>query len=141
MSRKLRKYLDLGLPLVGSFLVFTAVLTVTAPVTKVLVAALGLLLIQSGVMKLTQAIIPNERKYVALRREVDYFILLVRRLNAAALGLKQIDSVETRAAFDAIQQRMRESFDRMSQLAGKTDEEAAALNLLIAAESETMPGA
>ena len=141
MSRKIRKYLDLVLPLVGSFLVFTAVLTITAPVTRVLVAALGLLLIQSGVMKLTQAIIPNERKYVALRREVDYFILLVRRLNAAALGLKQVDNADTRAAFEAIQQRMRESFDRMSQLAGKTDEEAAALNLLIATDSESTPGA
>ena len=31
MSRKLRKYLDLVLPLVGSFLVFTAVLTITVP--------------------------------------------------------------------------------------------------------------
>ena len=141
MSRKMRKYLDLFLPLVGSFLVFTAVLTVTEPVTRVLVAALGLLLIQSGVMKLTQAIIPNERKYVALRREVDYFILLVRRLNAAALGMKQVDNADTRAAFAAIQQRMRESYDRMGQLAGKTDEEAAALNLLIAADSETTPGA
>src|SRR5688500_4227053 len=140
MNRQMRKYLDLGLPLIGSFLVFTAVLTVTAPVTQVLVAALGLLLIQSGVMKLTQAFVPNERKYIALRREVDYFILLVRRLNAAALGVKEVDNADTRAAFAAIQQRMRESEDRMAQLAGKTDDEAAALNIRVAEDTEAPAG-
>jgi hypothetical protein len=60
---------------------------------------------------------------------VDHFILLVRRLNAAAIGVKEADTPSTRAVFAASQERMRESFERMAILAGKTDEEVAALNL------------
>lgn len=138
MSRTTRKYLQVLFPLIGSFLVFTAILTIRGTVLQVLVAILGLLLIESGILRLTQAFLPNERKYQALRREVDYFIVLVRRLNAAALGVKQTDTEATRTAFAATQQRMRESFERMSQLAGKTDEEAAALNILIASDSESV---
>jgi hypothetical protein len=55
--------------------------------------------------------------------------MLVRRLNAAALGLKEIDTSATRAVFEAERQRMRESFDRMSMLAGRTDEELASVSL------------
>jgi hypothetical protein len=136
MTRKTRKYLELALPLIGSFLVFTAILTVKGQLMQILVAILGILLIESGILKLSQAFLPNERTYTALRSEVDYFIVLVRRLNAAALGLKDVDNEATRTAFAAIQQRMRESHERISQLAGKTDEEVEALNLPIATEAE-----
>ena len=136
MKRTTRKYLELAFPLVGSFLIFTAILTVRGALLQILIAVLGLLLFESGILKLTQAFLPNERQYQALRREVDYFIVLVRRLNAAALGLKEVDNEATRTAFAAIQQRMRESYDRMGQLAGKTDAEVESLNLAIGSETE-----
>jgi hypothetical protein len=136
MTRKTRKYLELALPLIGSFLVFTAILTVRGQIMQILVAILGILLIESGILKLSQAFLPNERTYKALRSEVDYFIVLVRRLNAAALGLKEVDNEATRTAYAAIQQRMRESQDRITQLAGKTDAEVEALNLTVAADTE-----
>lgn len=129
MQRFIRKVVDAGLPVIGSLIVFLAILFLLDPMLQVAVAALGVLMIQAGIWKLTQPILPSERRYQALRKEVDYFILLVRRLNAAAIGMKEVDDDSTRTAFDAAQQRMRESFERMALLAGKTDEEAAALRL------------
>ncbi|MGQ0815704.1 MAG: hypothetical protein ACT4O1_14810 [Gemmatimonadota bacterium] len=129
MRRKIRKIIEAGLPLLGSVVVFAGILLLLDPVLQVAAAAVGVLMIQAGIWRLTQPILPSERRYQALRQEVDYFIVLVRRLNAAALGIKEMDEPATRAAFEAAQQRMQQSFDRMALLAGKTDEEVAALNL------------
>ena len=129
MRRTIRRFVEGALPIAGSSIIFLAILFLLDPVLQVVAAAIGVLMIQAGIWKLTQPILPSERQYQALRREVDHFIMLVRRLNAAALGVKEVDDESTRSAFEAAQQRMRESFDRMALLAGKTDEEAAALNL------------
>ena len=129
MRRTVRRFIEGALPIAGSTIIFLAILFLLDPVLQVAAAALGVLMIQAGIWKLTQPILPSERQYQALRKEVDYFIGLVRRLNASALGVKEADNETTRAAFESAQQSMRESFDRMALLAGKTDEEAAALNL------------
>jgi hypothetical protein len=129
MRRTVRRFIEGALPIAGSSIIFLAILFLYDPVVQIAVAAVGVLMIQAGIWKLTQPILPSERQYQALRREVDYFIGLVRRLNAAALGVKESDNQSTRYAFDEAQQLMRESYDRMTQLAGKTDEEAAELKL------------
>lgn len=129
MRRTIRRFVEGALPIAGSSIIFLAILFVLDPVVQIVLAAVGVLMIQAGIWKLTQPILPSERKFQALRREVDHFIGLVRRLNAAALGVREVDNEATQAAFGAAQQRMRESFDRMALLAGKTDEEAAELNL------------
>ena len=130
MRRKIRKIVEIGLPILGTAIVFGAILLIWDNMTlQIAVAAIGVLMIQAGIWKLTRPLLPSERRYQALRKEVDYFIILVRRLNAAALGVKQADNEATRAAFSAAQQRMLESFDRMAVLAGKTDEEVEALQL------------
>ena len=129
MRRTIRRFIEGALPIIGSSIIFLAILFVLDPVLQVAIAAVGVLMIQAGIWKLTQPILPSERQFQALRREVDHFIGLVRRLNAAALGVKELDNEATQTAFNAAQQRMRESFDRMALLAGKTDEEVADLNL------------
>lgn len=129
MRRTIRRFIEGALPILGSSTVFLAILFLLDPVLQIVAAAIGVLMIQAGIWNLTQPILPSERQYQALRREVDHFIMLVRRLNAAAIGVKEVEGNETRIAFEAAQQRMQESFDRMAILAGKTDEEVAALNL------------
>jgi uncharacterized membrane protein YccC len=138
MRRTIRNAAQIGMPIVGTAIVFGAILLMIDPMKQIAVAAVGVLLIQAGIWKLAHPILPSERKFQALRREVDHFIRLVRRLNAAALGVKEVDTDATRAAFEAEQRRMHESFERMAVLAGKTDEEVAALNL---ANAEVAAGA
>ncbi len=55
----------------------------------------------------------SERRYTALRAEVDNFIKLVRQLNRTAIGIgggPELDEVTT---------AMRESLERIEKLAGK----------------------
>ena len=129
MRRTVRKSIEAGLPIVGTVVVFAGILALMDITMQIIVAAIGIVMIQAGIWNLTQPILPSERKYQALRREVDNLIRLVRRLNAAAVGMKELDNADTRAVFDATQARMRESLERIAVLAGKTDEEVRALRL------------
>ena len=61
----------------------------------------------------------------ALRAEVDRFLQLVRRLNAAALARKAHDTPETHQAFAHVYQEMQQAVAQMAMLAGKTDAELA----------------
>ena len=86
--RKFRRILDIGLPILGILVVFGAVLWPVISLRlqlQVLVVLVGILMIEAGVWKLTSPFLPSERKYNALRSEVDRFIDLVRALNSAAL--------------------------------------------------------
>lgn len=131
MQRTIRRLIEIGLPVVGTLVVFAAILLMPGQTTVQMgMAAGGVVMIQAGIWRLAHPLLPSERKYEGLRREVDYFILLVRRLNAAALGVKEVDNEATRSAFNATQDKMRESFERMALLAGKTDEEAEDLQVL-----------
>lgn len=123
MKRRLRQSVNAAVPIVGTALVFGSILLFFDPIQQVIGAAVGVLMIQAGIWKLTHPLLPSERKYTALRSEVDQFIRLVRRMNAAALGVKEIDTPETRAAFDAELEGMRRSLDRMALLAGRTEPE------------------
>jgi hypothetical protein len=125
----IRRLIETALPILGTAKIFFAVLFLHKPAFQLPAVAIGLLFIHARMWNLAQPVLPSERKFQALRREVDHFILLVRRLNAAALGVKQIDTAATRAVFETERQRMRESFDRMAMLAGRTDDEVAAMNL------------
>src|SRR5688572_2005648 len=79
---------------------------------------LGVLMIDAGIWKLTQPLLPNERRYKGLRREVDGFIKLVRRMNAAALEAQRSGHNENLERTIA---EMHRAVDRMEQLAGRTE--------------------
>ena len=121
--RKLRRALELGLPVVGTILVFAAVVLDYNLTAQVLLVLLGLLMIDAGIWKLTQPLFPNERRYLALREEVDRFIHLVRRLNSTALAVREQESPTAQAAFQDAVGALHESVNRMEQLAGKSDQE------------------
>jgi hypothetical protein len=89
------------------------------PVQLFLVVA-GLMLTEAGLWRLADPILPDERKYLALRSETDHFMALVRQLNTAALALDEGDERGSRFAIDEVQTEMHRSIDRMVNFAGKT---------------------
>jgi len=120
VARKLRRILHLIVPAVGMALVIGAVLFgESLPIQLFLVVA-GLLLTEAGLWRLADPILPDERKYVALRSEADHFMALVRQLNAAAVALDEGDTQGSRFAIDELQTEMHRSIDRMVSFAGKT---------------------
>ena len=90
--------------------------------TLVLVVALGLVLIEAGIWRVTQSLFPNERNFRPLRKETDYFITLVRRLNRAAVNVQR-GSNSALEDLTQVHDEMHHSVDRMMRLAGLTDED------------------
>jgi hypothetical protein len=91
---------------------------------RLLVAILGLIVMELGIWQFTRLFFPNEREYKPLREETDYFLKLVRRLNATTLRLhKGASGVQNE--IDRLRDEMYHSVDRMCRLAGRTEEELA----------------
>lgn len=124
--RKLRRIMHLIVPAVGMALVIGAVLFGEPLVIQLFLVVAGLLLTEAGIWRLADPILPDERKYMALRVETDHFTALVRQLNAAALALDEGDAAGSRFALDEVQTEMHRSVDRMVNFAGKTDQEVPA---------------
>lgn len=124
MARKLRRILHLIVPAVGMALVIGAVLFGESLAIQLFLVVAGLLLTEAGLWRLADPILPDERKYVALRAEADHFMTLVRQLNAAAVSLDKGDVTGSRFAMDELQTEMHRSIDRMVTFAGKTRDQA-----------------
>lgn len=130
--RKLRRILNLVVPAVGMALVLGAVLFgASIPVQLFLVIA-GLMLTEAGLWRLAEPILPDERRYLALRAETDHFMALVRQLNAAAVEVRGDDGGDerheegARFALSELQTEMHRAIDRMVEFAGRTADEAPA---------------
>ncbi len=123
--RNLRKLVGMALPILGMVLVFAAILVPALSLNLQLqigVALVGILVIEAGVWRLTEKILPNERRFLALRAEVDGFIGLVRELNRAAMRLKKDDGPEARESFREAMAALHASVDRMGGVAGRENE-------------------
>lgn len=122
--RRLRRTIEMGLPVLGAVLMLAGVLFFAGNlVAQLVVVAVGLLLVEAGVWKLANPVLPSERRYNALRSEVDSFIGLVRRLNRATLENASEPTPGNRARLLQIRDEMLESVKRMEGFAGRTEEE------------------
>lgn len=110
--------------MLGVVLVLAGVLFITDDLLpQLVVVVLGLLFIQVGIWKLATPVLPSERRYNALRGEVDSFIMLVRRLNRATLENASEPTPANRARLLQVRDEMLESVKRMEEVAGRTEEE------------------
>ncbi len=124
--RTLRKTIDIGLPLVGVAVILAAVLFVRDDLRiQLAIVGLGMVVLELGVWKAAHRILPTGRRYLALRAESDLFVQLVRQLNTAALAKKQNDSQAHKQVFEEVRDAMRQSVERMAEVAGKTNAELA----------------
>jgi hypothetical protein len=129
--RNLRRIVDMIIPFIGIALVLGAVLFIVQLRIQVIVVILGILVIEAGIWKVAHPLLPEERRYLALRQEGDDFIRLIRRLNHAAIDLKTGGSPVAVQQVDQLRSEMVMAIDRMVRVAGKTQSE------LDAAESAT----
>ena len=125
MVRKVRRIVHLVVPAIGMALVLGAVLFAEPLAVQLFLVVAGLLMTEAGLWRLADPILPDERKYVALRAEADHFITLVRQLNTAAVSLDEGDARGPRFAIDELETEMHRSVDRMVTFAGKTRDQVA----------------
>lgn len=125
--RRLRQTIEKGLPVLGVAVVLAGVLFLAGDLlVQLVVVVFGLLLIQAGIWNLASPVLPSERRYNALRDEVDAFIGLVRRLNRATLENASEPTPESRARLLQVRDEMMESVKRMEAVAGRTESEIGA---------------
>ena len=119
--RSMRRFLQVLLTMAGAAIVLFAVMRVDALRERFLIAALGLIVMEVGIFQVASFIFPNEREYKPLRKETDYFLRLVRRLNRAAVAVQQ-GSPNAREELDRVQEEMHHSIERMLRVAGLSEE-------------------
>jgi hypothetical protein len=120
--RKIRGSFHLALTIAGTVLIIYAVMGVEGLYDRMLVVALGLVLIEAGIWRMTQSLFPNDRNFRPLRKETDFFITLVRRLNRAAVNAQR-GSGSAVHDLAQVHDEMHHSVDRMFRIAGLTDED------------------
>lgn len=118
--RAIRRFSQFLVTALGAAIVVYAVYQVEPLRERVLYAALGLLIMEIGIWQVTSFLFPNERAFRPLRKETDYFLKLVRRMNRAAIAVER-GSQNALIEMDRVQQEMYHSVDRMRRLAGQTE--------------------
>jgi hypothetical protein len=111
--RTVNRYVGLATAIVGMAVVATSFAFLGNLFAWYATVVAGLLIVLAGFLYGAHPFLTSERRYTALRKEVDGFIGLVRQLNAAAM-----DPV-TREEFERVKDEMMASVERMSKLAGK----------------------
>lgn len=120
--RQVRLSFHLLLTVAGTLTVLWAVYAIEPLLERVLYAALGMVLMEAGIWRITRSIFPDERSFRPLRKETEYFIGLVRRLNRHAVAARRnVDGAEEE--LDRVYGEMLHSVERMRQLAGRTEAE------------------
>ncbi len=100
---------------IGMVLVYSSVLILHGDYVRILAITAGLVVLEVGVWYAASPFLTNERRYLALRTELDGFVKLVRELNTAVISEAGADQVEQ------VRSKMHESVDHMTKLAGKTE--------------------
>lgn len=137
--RTLRNVILFTIPVVGMLMVLGAVLVVGSPGTELVLVLVGLLLVEGGVWRMASSVLPNERRYVAMRAESNRFVAMVRQLNAAAIALRGEETAGARLALEETKRAMHRSVERMAVVAGRSLEEVAA-DAPIELPDEAQPG-
>ena len=120
--RKIRASFHFALTVAGATVIAYAVIGLEGTYERLLLAALGIVLLEAGIWQITQSLFPNERAYKPLRKETDYFVTLVRRLNKNALAAQR-GSASALHDLQQVHEEMHHSVDRMMRLAGLTEED------------------
>jgi hypothetical protein len=118
--RTIRNSFHLILTVAGMGVILWAVLATDTVLERILWAGLGVVLMEAGIWRITQSIFPDERSYRPLRKETDFFITLVRRLNRAAVAAAR-GAEGAQQEFERVHDEMVHSVERMRHLAGQTE--------------------
>lgn len=115
LSRKRTRFLaERVLAVAGVVVVLGAMLTMTRSPLLVGVVVLGLLLIEVGVWRLADPLLPDDRSFLSLRQELDTFLLDIRALNDHAVAGEE-DGVAR------VRERLHEQVEAIFEAAGTRD--------------------
>lgn len=112
--RRIRDLVERGLAVLGVVIVLVPVITLADSLWQIVAVVVGLLLIEAGVWNLARPLLPEDRRYGALRDAVDRFLEDVRKLNERAVE-------GDRNGVDDVRVRLRDRVDEIVEAAGQED--------------------
>lgn len=126
MKRTIRRILEIALPVSGMGIIFLSVLFGSDSLQRqVLFVLFGILILEAGVWGLASRFLPDERRYLDLRAEVDHFIGLIPELNTSAVArLDREGSKEDEERFQEVLEQLHACVGRMGEVAAN-DKKAA----------------
>ena len=112
--RRLNQKAPVASTLTGLLIVYGGFILFVDDIPRLISVTIGLVMLEVGLWYGANPILTSERRYEALREEVDRFIQLVRKLNTAVvkgMGEEEVNRVKN---------SMHASVETMSRLAGQT---------------------
>lgn len=121
LKRRIRQSVDLVLTGLGIAVIFGSILVSgdSSTQSQILLAVVGVLLLEAGVWNIAGKFVPSERRFGRLREEGDRMIDLVRQLHSAAVARDRGQEDETR--FNATLEEMHATVQLMAHLASLED--------------------
>ena len=116
----MRSSLEVGIPMLGAAIILGAVIFMPPGAVQLVTTLVGIAVMIVSGLRLNQPLLPNERRFLALRMEVDDFIQSVRRVNAAAIRARQTDSPDDRRTFERGCDELIARAEHIGLLAGRT---------------------
>jgi hypothetical protein len=116
--RFLRKFLAIILPILGGVLLLYSAVVEPTIHRQFLIIGIGFIVILVGAWRLFHRFLPNERRFLKLRGEMDAFVKLVRHLNTVSYRLQNNASPPPSQVIQALQNEMHAAVDRMVAVAG-----------------------
>ncbi len=107
-----REVLEKAMAVLGVVVVLVPTITLADAAWQVGTVVVGLVLIEAGVWNVARHLAPEDRKFGALRREVEAFLDEVRELNLHAID-------ENREGIEEVRGRLHRRVDAMAEVAGE----------------------
>ena len=128
MKRTIRRILEIALPVLGMGVIFLSVLFGSDSLQlQVLSVLFGILILEAGVWGLASRLLPDERRYIELREEVEHLIGLIPELNTSAVARLDPDgSKEDGERFHDVLEQLHDCVRRMGEVAANDKKEAKA---------------
>lgn len=106
-----RDVLEKTMAVVGVVVVLVPVVTLADAAWQIATVVVGLVLIEAGVWNVARHLAPEDRKFGALRRQVEAFLEDVRELNLHAIA-------GDRDGIEEMRGQLHERVDAMAEVAG-----------------------
>lgn len=111
--RSFNRYVPLAAVIIGLILILSNLAIAAMATGAYAIVIGGVVLVMAGYLYRSRPFLTSERRYTGLRGEVDNFVDLVRKLNRTAIA------IGGGPEFEEVTLAMRESLERIEELAGK----------------------
>ena len=116
--RDLRRFLKVVLPIVCGGLLVLSDLMIPSAFRFAVIFAVGLMMMLAGLWRLLYSLMPDQRRFTALREEVDTFLDSVRQLNAVAYAARQEAHIWYPQAIRDLKTSLHDGVERIADIAG-----------------------